>query len=254
MTWGIGSPRCAIKVCRPGMGSETAFVNNMNHDNCPPQDRDKPATHSKVTATRPDLDWLGTPSCGLIGPHAFPFQWTFQRRRAGHISGRGTVYLHLPLMQGRPLYVEGVTIPIRRIRHAALELVDAVWHLFFVSGAYDPSILASLGTGADWDLLQPILPQQCGREGSRLFLERARRRFINRYAGWQVQAEQNGRFFPPPMVWNLTVHSQGNVQVLLGWSEGFSPSNKVWVTQRIADVSSGESVLYQHAHRVTEWR
>jgi hypothetical protein len=144
-------------------------------------------------------------------------------------------------MKGQALFVEAVTPPIKRIRHAALELVDAV----SCSGVIDSSIHSSLGTGAHWDLLAPILPQQCPHEAIRSLLARVRAHFVHRYAGWQALALRNGRFFPPPMRWELTMDTQGCVQVLLGWSPGFLPDDQVLVMKRgAADLRqcSGEFV------------
>ena len=203
---------------------------------------------------RSDLDWLGTADCGLIGPNAFAFQNTFARRRDGRRSCRNTAHHHLQLMLGQALFVEAVDLPMRRIRHAAFELVETVWELFFFSSASDPSILCAAGINANWDLLRLITPQLCPRDGTRLLLERVRHRFARRYSAWQRLALKNGRFFPPPNRLELTVNTGGSVQLLMSWSAGFSPDNKVWVTQRVADVSSGEPVLQRHARRVTEWR
>ena len=204
--------------------------------------------------TRSDSDalaWLGSPNCGLVGPCSFPFQWTFQRSRGGRHSTRQTAHHHFPQMKGQAIFVEAVTPPLRHIRHAALELVDAAWNLFFVSGAFDPSILSSLGSGAHWGMLQPILPQQCPRAGTRLLLERIRTRFANKYADWQALALRNGRFFPAPVRWELTVDTQGSVQVLLGWSTGFLPADQNMVIQRIAVVTPNAPVPPHQARKVT---
>lgn len=200
------------------------------------------------------LAWLSNPCCGLVGPHAFTFQWTFQRRHDGRHSTRETAHHHFPQMKGQALFVESVTPPIKRIRHAALELVDSVWELIFVSGAMDPSIHSSLGVSAHWDLRSPILEQQCPRQGSRMVLAWARTQFANRYASWQALALRNGGFFPPPMRWELAVDVRGCVQVLLSWSSGFLPDNQTFIVKRVADVTSGTFVLPHQAHKVTEFR
>jgi hypothetical protein len=204
--------------------------------------------------TSDTLAWLSTPRCGLVGPHAFTFQWTFQRRRDGRHSTRETAHHHYPQMKGQALFVEAAAPPIKRIRHAALELVDSVWELIFVSGAIDPSILISLGTSAHWDLHSPLLQQQWPREGSRMVITRARTQFASRYAGWQTLALRNGRFFPPPVRWELAVDVRGCVQILLGWSPDFLPDDQVFIVKRAVDVTSCTFVVPHQARKITEFR
>ncbi len=201
-----------------------------------------------------DLNWLSTSACGLIGPFAFPFQSTFQRRREGLHTCRSNAHQHLEPLYGQAFFIEAVVPPMKHIRHASLEIVEAVWELFFFSGAEDCSILHAIGANAVWELTRPITPELCPREGTRMHLERVRIRFARRYSEWQMLALKNGRFFPPPRQMELTVNSFGGVQLLLRWSAGYALGDKVWVSQMVADVSSGEPVLARHSRRICEWR
>jgi hypothetical protein len=199
------------------------------------------------------LTWLGNPNCGLVGPYAFPFQWTFQRRYDRRHKTRRSAHLQFPLMKGHPLFIEAVAPPLKQIHHAAMELVDKVWDLVFFAGAHDPSILSALGVGAQWNLLQLIRPEQCPREGTRMLIEWVRKRFANRFAEWQATALRNGRYFPPPNRWELSVDSQGCVQLLMGWSAGFLPSDRVLAIRRVAEFTPGQSMLSRQACKVLEY-
>jgi hypothetical protein len=142
---------------------------------------------------------------------------------------------------------------MKRIRHATLELVDAIWNLFFCDGALDVTILASVGAGAQWDMLHPLLPQHCAREGTGMLLNRIRVRFVRRYASWQRLAVRNGRFFPAPIRWEVTLNTQGSVQVVLGWAAGFTPGDQVLVVRRVAEVFPGQVSLAHQAPTVIQW-
>lgn len=203
---------------------------------------------------RSDLDWLGTSNCGLVGPYAFPFQWTFERRRARLHVCRSNAHQHPETLHGQAFLIEAVVPPMKHIRHAALEIVGAVWQLFFFSGAQDHSILDAIGSNAVWELTRPITPELCPREGTRMHLERVRIRFALRYIDWQKLALKNGRFFPPPVQMELTVDTVGSVQLLLRWSAGYAPGDKAWISQIVADVSSGEALLPRQTRRICEWR
>ena len=57
-----------------------------------------------------------------------------------------------------------------------------------------------------------------------MLIDRVRKRFANRFAEWQTKALRNGRYFPPPNRWELSVDKHGYVQLLMGCSAGFLPS------------------------------
>lgn len=205
-------------------------------------------THSDTDA----LAWMGNSNGGLVGPHAFPFQWTFERRRGQRHTTRHTAHVQFPKMKNQALFVEAVTPPLKQIRHAAIELVDNVWDLVFFAGAHDPSILTALGAGAQWNLLQPISEEQCPREGTRMLIAWVRKRFANRVAEWQATALCNGRYFPPPNRWELSVDYQGCVQLLMGWSAGYLPSDRVLLMKRFAVITPGQSILPRQAQKTSE--
>lgn len=196
--------------------------------------------------------WLGSPGCGLVGPRAFEFQWTFQRNADGRYNQRRASHRATPQWQGRVFYIEATELPISRIRHAGLELVDGVWELLFVSGALDDSIWAALDKHCQWNLLAPINAEVCSREGTRMELERLRRHWIRRYGLWQRLAVANGRFFPPPVSAVLTTSFEGIVQLWLSWGKGFAPADQLLLVQRSS--AYPWLVLPRAANRLITWR
>lgn len=199
-----------------------------------------------------DTAWMGSPECGLVGPHAFEFQWTFQRNADGRYNQRRASHRATPQWRGQVLYVEAAELPLGRIRHAGLELVDRVWELLFVSGALDGSIWAALDEHCRWNLLAPINADVCSREGTRLELGRLRRHWIRRYGQWQRLAMANGRYFPPPVNAVLTARFEGAVQLCLSWGKGFAPADLSLLVQRSA--ASPWLVLPREASQLIEWR
>lgn len=199
-----------------------------------------------------DTAWLGSPGCGLVGPHAFEFQWTFQRNADGRYNQRRASHRATPQWRGQVLFVEAAELPISRIRHAGLELVDGVWEVLFVSGAFDGSIWATLDKHCSWSLLAPIGADVCSREGTRMELERLRRHWIRRYGQWQRRAVANGRYFPPPVSAVLTVRFEGAVELWLSWGKGYAPADLSLLLQRSA--ASPWRVLSHQASRLIIWR
>lgn len=68
---------------------------------------------------------FGKPTSGLIGPFAFPFEWTFQRSRSGRKSSRKPFH-RLPSIKGMPLFIEAVPPPVKQLREMLRELGAAV--------------------------------------------------------------------------------------------------------------------------------
>lgn len=196
--------------------------------------------------------WLGSPGCGLVGPHAFEFQWTFQRNADGRYNQRRASHRVLPQWRGQVFYIEAAELPISRIRHAGLELVDGVWELLFASGALDDSIWAALDKHCCWNLLAPISTDVCSREGTRMELKRLRRRWMCRYGKWQRLALANGRYFPPPAIAVLTARFEGEVQLWLSWGKGYAPADLSLLVQRSA--SYPWMVLPREASQLISWR
>lgn len=175
-------------------------------------------------------DVLGKPTTGLAGPYAFPFGWTFQRRRAlQHTSRRHARHL-ARLAAGMPLYIEAVTPPLKALRGELNTLALAVaCH----QGDIGYALLHRLFPGPDdgcWiDFADTSRIDACPRYGTRWFLQRQYRRFWRRYAELQGRAIANGRYFPPPVILRARVAPIGSIRIDMGFATGYLPGDRIYV-------------------------
>lgn len=177
---------------------------------------------------------LGSPICGLVGPYAFPFQWTFQRNRGGRKSSRKAMH-RLTGVKGMPLFIEAVPPPFKHLRNMLQELGEDVCSYQY---QIDEDIFALFGgetalNDADeviLDFTQALTARSCPRYGTWKKFNEQRDRFYKHFAKLQRRAVANGRYFPPPTILCARIHRTNGVRMEMGFSEGFLPGNKLLVT------------------------
>ncbi len=176
---------------------------------------------------------LGASTCGLVGPFAFPFQWTFQRNRGGRKSSRKAMH-RLTGVKGMPLFIEAVPPPLKRLRNMLQELGEVVLSLHY---EVDEDFFTLFGGEAALndadevilDFTQALTARACPRYGTWKKFNEQRDRFYKHYAELQRRAVANGRYFPPPTILRARNHRTNGVRMEMGFSEGFLPGNKLLV-------------------------
>lgn len=177
---------------------------------------------------------VGASTCGLVGPFAFPFEWTFERNRSGRKSSRKPMR-RLPGLKGVPLYVEAVPPPLKRLRYMLRELGERVCsHQYQIDEAFF-SLFASFPTATDdtdeviLDLTQVLEEQSCSCYGTRKFINDQRNRFYKNFAELQQRAIANGRYFPMPNILRACIHRTKGMRMEMGFTEGFLPGNQLYM-------------------------
>lgn len=166
---------------------------------------------------------IGSATTGLVGPYAFPFRWTFQRREEHQRTSRKRARHLASYPPGTP--------PLKSLRHLAKQLGKVV------------RLHATLDIG--FDSLQPMFPgaegeieidfvdaggiDACPRDGTRGLFACWRSWFQDRYAGLQRCALANGRYFPPPCVLRVHMMADETLRIVIGYAHGFLPDDRRYV-------------------------
>lgn len=175
---------------------------------------------------------LGTPTCGLVGPFAFPFQWTFQRNRGGRKSSRRAMH-RLTDIKGVPLFIEAAPPPIKQLKSMLRELCEHVCVHHYDIGEELFSSFEAVSTvivqpeEIILDLTQLLEEPACRRYGTWKLINEQRSWFNKLFAELQQRAIANGRYFPPPNILRVRIHRTNGVRIEIGFSEGFFPGNKL---------------------------
>lgn len=189
---------------------------------------------------------LGAPTCGLVGPFAFPLQWTFQRNQGGRKSSRKSMH-RLTGVKGKPLFIEAVPPPIKQLRSLLREFAERVSRheaeigVEFFSLFSNPSATPVDAEEIVLDLTQVLEARACPRYGTWKLINDQRGRFYKHFAELQQRAIANGRYFPLPTILRVRVHLTLGVRMEMGFSEGFLPGNKLFV---VSSQGSKTAVFY----------
>lgn len=171
---------------------------------------------------------IGSATTGLVGPYAFPFQWTFQRRTEHQYTSRRRARHLTQSAPAEPFYIEAVTPPLNVLRDLATALVKTV------------HIHAMLNIG--FSALQRMFPGQhddiaidfadtpsiaaCPRDGTRGLLQKWQTWFQMRYAKLQHRALANGRYFPPPTIMRVHLARDERMHIVMAFAHGFLPEDR----------------------------
>jgi hypothetical protein len=186
-----------------------------------------PSLDDKVAA-------LGSPTCGLVGPFAFPFQWTSQRDQGGRKSSRKAMH-RLTGINGAPLFIEAAPPPIKQLKnmlrefgtHVCLHQYEIGEELFFLF--VETSTVLVEPVEIILDLTQILEKRACPRYDTWKLINDQRRWFYKLFSESQQRAIANGRYFPPPNILRVRIHRANGVRIEIGFSEGFFPGNKLLV-------------------------
>jgi hypothetical protein len=179
---------------------------------------------------------LGAPNCGLVGPFAFPFQWTSQRNRGGRKSSRKSMRRRMDA-KGQPLFIEAAPPPIKQLRSLLREFAEHVNLHKTEIGAEFFSLFSNPSTPPVdideivLDLTQVLEAHACPRYGTWKLINEQLCKFYKHFAELQQRAIANGRYFPPPSILRVRVHRTQGVCMEMGFSEGFLPCNKLFVVR-----------------------
>lgn len=178
------------------------------------------------------VEILGSPTCGLVGPFAFPFQWTFQRNRGGRKSSRKSMH-RLTGIKGMPLFIEAAPPPVKCLKnmlqefgaHVSSHLCEIDEDFFTLFAAYS-TVLADADE-VILDFTQAFKARACRRYGTWKLFNQQRSWFYKLFLELQRRAIANGRYFPPPTILRARVHRTNGVRIEIGFSGGFLPGNKL---------------------------
>ena len=175
---------------------------------------------------------LGSSTCGLVGPFAFPMQWTWERNRGGRRSSRKAMH-RLTGIKGAPLFIEAAPPPIKQLKSMLRKFGEHVClHQYDIGEAFFSSFESASAVSIEpeeiiLDLTQMLEERACQRYGTWKLINEQRSWFYKRFAESQQRAIANGRYFPPPNILRVRIHRTNGVRIEIGFSEGFFFGNKL---------------------------
>lgn len=129
-------------------------------------------------------------------------------------------------VRGRPLFIEAVPVPVKRLRDLLYVLALRIQEHYEMHVGEEFFALFSgtpLGAMVEAvvDFTQPLDEFHCPRFGSRNLVNCWRDWFYLRFVEIQQRAIANGRYFPPPRVLRVWVSRTDGVWAEIGFSRGF---------------------------------